>query len=82
MLLREKVLKWASDNKLDGLLCPAFGIPAGIHKFSNELLTPVIYMGLWNTLNFCAGVVPVTVVREDEEVYNDNYNDLITKLTK
>jgi amidase len=37
------------------------------------------YTAIWNTLHFPAGVVPVTeVLPEEEKVYTDNYNDMIT----
>jgi hypothetical protein len=37
------------------------------------------YTAIWNTLHFPAGVVPVTeVLPEEEKVYTDNYNDIIT----
>lgn len=36
----------------------------------------------WNTLNCPTGVIPVTEVKHDEQYYEDNINDLITKRIK
>jgi len=38
------------------------------------------YTSIWNILHFPAGVLPVTeVLPEEENVYSDNYNDIVTK---
>jgi hypothetical protein len=38
------------------------------------------YTSIWNILHYPAGVLPVTeVLPEEENVYSDNYNDIVTK---
>lgn len=41
------------------------------------------YTLFWNTFNFPCGVVPITRVQEGEDLtYEDNYNDMYTKLIR
>lgn len=47
------------------------GLPAYRHDQSGDLLLSCSYTFLFNVLRFPAGVVPMTVVREDEQYYED-----------
>lgn len=40
------------------------------------------YTVMWNAIHYPAGTVPVTVVQEGEETYQDEYNDLWTSAIK
>lgn len=52
----------------DVVLCPAFPLPAMRHGASEELILGGAYTCLFNVLGYPAGVVPVTRVREGEEL--------------
>jgi len=52
--------------KILGLICPSFGIPANKHGLSNDLPLSALYTFIFNLLNLPAGVLPVTLVNDDE----------------
>uniref|UniRef100_F1KWP2 Fatty-acid amide hydrolase 1 n=1 Tax=Ascaris suum TaxID=6253 RepID=F1KWP2_ASCSU len=55
--------------ELDALICPAFTVPSVPHEYPGELPMCAFTTGLFNMLNFPAGVVPTGVVtQEDDEV--------------
>ncbi len=65
--LRAAVLAEWDRAGIDVLICPAVATPAFLHGASGDLLDAVSYAFTWNVLGFPAGVVPVTLVRDDEE---------------
>ena len=40
------------------------------------------YTLIWNVLHYPCGVLPITLVQENEQYYEDEYNDFITKAIK
>uniref|UniRef100_A0A914WZM9 fatty acid amide hydrolase n=1 Tax=Plectus sambesii TaxID=2011161 RepID=A0A914WZM9_9BILA len=64
---REFIQSWQSAG-LDAVLCPAFGHPAPPHDLPSQCSGPITYTGLYNLLDFSAGVVRVTeVTNKDQE---------------
>lgn len=84
--LRAYINKWLDDlkeKKIDLLLTPVNGLPAYRHDQSAQLFLSCSYTFLFNVLHLPAGVVPMTVVREDEQYYEDPLNnDIAVKLAK
>lgn len=69
---------------MEAIVCPSFGCPPNLPELQDLLDTCACYTFLWNTYNLPAGIVPVTVIREDEQKYEDlpgnrAFNDLIYK---
>jgi fatty acid amide hydrolase len=81
MQWRKEFLDHIVSLKLDAWLAPGVLLPAFRHGTSPDLF-PSIQTPLQNILEVPAGGLPITVVRNDEEVYEDTHNDLITKLAK
>lgn len=54
---------------IDAILHPALPLPAMPHGFSGELTAVFSYTFLANMLLWPAGVVPVTLVRDEEQEY-------------
>jgi fatty acid amide hydrolase len=67
---------------LDFIICPGFGSQALRHGFAKHTSLAVAYTFIWNVLNLPSGCIPVTVVRNDEQVYESRYDDMITKALK
>jgi len=58
--------------RLDGLICPAFPVPAIEHKWGDKLGCCCISTVLFNIVDFPAGMVPTGVVsKEDDEHLKD-----------
>lgn len=75
---QEKIIGFCRDLKLDAIISPGFGMPALKHGLSRELILSAGCTIIWNVLNFPTGVVPITVVQENEQHYaNDPYKDLM-----
>jgi len=73
--LDEYVLQFTAlwqELKLDALICPAFPFPAVPHEYPSRLTCAVFSTGLWNVLDFPAGVVSTGMVsKEDDEKLKD-----------
>jgi Asp-tRNA(Asn)/Glu-tRNA(Gln) amidotransferase A subunit family amidase len=70
--------RWQVE-RLDACISPAYYHAAFKHEDDADMGLNADYTAIWNTLHFPAGVVPVTeVLPEEEKVYTDNYNDMIT----
>lgn len=54
------------ENNFDAIICPANGTPPGTHDYTAKLVELFNFTGGFNTLNVPSGVLPITVVREDE----------------
>ncbi|CAF3415381.1 unnamed protein product [Rotaria socialis] len=86
--MQKYVQKWLDDlksNNIDLLLAPVNGLPAYRHGQSGHLFHSCSYTLLFNILHFPVGVVPVTLVRDDEQYYEDIgnlNNDMVTSLAK
>ena len=64
------------------ILCPACALPAFSHGSSRDLLTAGAYSLLFNLLGYPAGVVPVTRVRNDEEVGRPSSKDMVVQAAR
>ncbi|XP_051986458.1 fatty-acid amide hydrolase 1 [Xyrauchen texanus] len=80
--IHDVLAEWRRLN-VDVVLCPMLG-PAYNFLYCGKLSSALSYTGIYNLLNFPAGVVPVsTVTEEDEEQlcqYKGNFGDLWDKL--
>ncbi len=61
---------------------PGFGSQACLHGYSETTSLAAAYTFMWNVLGTTVGSVPVTVTREDEEIYESRHNDLMTTKLK
>ncbi len=66
--LRRREFDTWNDLGLDAVICPPHSMPAMPLGTSGDLTLSLSYAFRYVMLNFPAGVVPVTRVREDEEV--------------
>lgn len=66
--IRLSVLQAWDQAKIDVMVCPAFATPAIRHLQGGEFTVGGCYSMRYNFLNFPAGVVGVTRVREDETI--------------
>lgn len=57
------------DLGLDGFLCPGPALPAFPHGLSQELDSACSYTFFVNLLHFPAGLMPITRVQDDEQIY-------------
>jgi len=86
--LKKYVKKWLDDmrkNNIDLLLTPVNGLPAYRRGQSGHLFVSCSYTFLFNVLHLPAGVVPMTLVRDDEQYYEDIdklNNDMAIPLAK
>lgn len=77
--IKQKVIECLSKQNIDAVLSPAFAIPAGKPKYSVDVGDCFVYLSMYNLLNFPAGVVPVTVVGEDEQYFESPCQDMIAE---
>ncbi|CAF0980341.1 unnamed protein product [Rotaria sp. Silwood1] len=86
--MKKYIKKWLDDlrqNNIDLLLTPVNGLPAYLHGQSSHLFHSCTYTFLFNILHLPAGVVPVTLVRDDEQYYEDIghlNNDWVVSMAK
>lgn len=60
---------WRSLH-IDALLCPVTGVPALKHGGTVGLELAISYTTMFNSLQYPAGVVPVTFVKQNEDYYD------------
>ncbi|CAF2406092.1 unnamed protein product [Rotaria sp. Silwood2] len=86
--MKKYVNKWLDDlrkNNIDLLLTPVNGLPAYRHGQCSHLFHSCTYTFLFNVLHLPAGVVPITLVRDDEQYYEDIghlNNDRVVSMAK
>ncbi len=68
--IQQKFLQHFKDHLLDALLLPISPLPAFRHDHSPHLMISASLTFLANMLKWPAGVVPVTLVRPEEEHYD------------
>jgi hypothetical protein len=56
-----------NEQKLDAIICPSFTIPSVPHKYPSLLGACGFATGLWNMLDFPAGVVPVDTWTDQDD---------------
>eukprot|EP00871_Galdieria_phlegrea_P003325 jgi/Galph1/3994/GphlegSOOS_G2649.1 len=82
--LREDFVDAMCRDRLDAIILPVSAIPAGIPSSGFRLLSAFSYCFLCNVLNLPAGVVPVTLVRQEEgqAAWLSPCKDLLDKLVQ
>ncbi|KAI2663217.1 Fatty-acid amide hydrolase 1 [Labeo rohita] len=88
LYIQEVIAEWRRLN-VDVLLCPILG-PAYNFRYCGKLGSVLSNTGLYNLLNFPAGVVPVSTVTEEDEaqlshykgVHGDVWDKLFVKAVK
>ncbi|EFO19311.2 hypothetical protein LOAG_09182 [Loa loa] len=63
----EKFIEQWKAFELDALICPAFAVPPVPHAYPSRLGTCAFATGLFNLLDFPAGVVPTGTVNSDDD---------------
>ena len=66
---QRETYKWWVEKRFDAVICPGVGTPAFKHGFSSDLTASTSYSMVFNALNMPAGVVPITLVKKEEEDY-------------
>jgi len=81
--LQLKFMKIWQDKQLDCLILPGLAEPAIKHGLSKELFMIAIYTMFCNVMNLPCGVLPISTVKEDEQVYtrkdSGNHWDLFSE---
>ncbi|CAB3403567.1 unnamed protein product [Caenorhabditis bovis] len=77
-------IKYWKELGIDVLVCPSFIVPAVPHKYPSKLSTAGFATGLFNLLDFPAGVVPTGHVTNeddadlhDDKFFNVGYNPIL-----
>lgn len=64
---------------IESFLCYGMVTPATLHNNFSKTFVNSIYTSIFNFLNFPVGVIPITLVKKEEQFYSDNINDSFTK---
>ena len=83
--LQDQYMTLWAENKLDCVICPSFAIPAVKSQAFQKLGAVALYTTLYNYMNMPAGVLPITTVKEGEDIYDfkvEEKQQLIEKATK
>ena len=80
---RQEFAKYWREQKLDLMVAAGFGSQACLHGYSETTSLAAAYTFMWNVLGMTVGAMPITLAREEEEVYESKHNDEIkTKLNE
>lgn len=85
--IRKFTKQWREAG-VDAVISPGLTTPAWLHKATADLTPACCYSFLYNVLHYPAGIVPVTTVRPEEQVYNppagqhDMFSSVIRKNMK
>lgn len=69
---KARFLNELKEKGVEVFLCHGM-LPAMRHQTSSQLNFWAIYTLIWNGFQFCGGALPVTKVREDEQVYESRF---------
>lgn len=72
---------WQSLN-IDVVVCPIWPLVAPYHKTTVQLFPAFSYSCIWNLLDYPAGVIPVKLVENLENVYESEVKDAYVKVAK
>jgi fatty acid amide hydrolase len=75
-----RALDTGAGGPFDIILCPPCALPALTHGATKDLATVGAYACLYNLLGWPAGVVPVSRVRENEQVGRQPSRDTVNKV--
>ena len=67
----KEVLELMNDENIDLILHGGFPFPAPPAENPPKLLPAILYVGLYNLLNFPVGSMPFTKENETDQVYRD-----------
>ncbi|PAV85028.1 hypothetical protein WR25_04474 isoform F [Diploscapter pachys] len=70
---RSKFTVQMLDEKIDALLCPPQVMPSPEHHIPSRIIAAISYTGIFNLLDYGAGVVNVTKVTEEDDRRLDDY---------
>ena len=80
--IKDRFMDWWNSNQLDALIIPNIGMPAFKHGFSGDISVFGVYTMLGNIIDVPCGAVPITVIDENETIYDEirlQNKDMITK---
>lgn len=77
-----EALDRADGGPFDVLLCPACSLPALTHGSARELVTAGAYATLYNVLGYPTGIVPLTRVREGEDLGRPKSRDIVEETAR
>ncbi len=69
-VLKQELMQELKSQGIHAVITPGFGVPALKHGLSAHLNVAAAYNFIYNLLDMPAGIVPVTRVREGEDVYS------------
>jgi Asp-tRNA(Asn)/Glu-tRNA(Gln) amidotransferase A subunit family amidase len=75
----KKFYQKMNDLDISAVLTIGLPLPAIKLMSSNFIMVMVCYLFIFNCMKMPAGVTSVTTVREDEQFYESQYNDVITE---
>jgi Asp-tRNA(Asn)/Glu-tRNA(Gln) amidotransferase A subunit family amidase len=81
-LERLKVEQMMLREGIEGIMAPGGALPALKHTFASHLLGAATYAMFFNMVNFPAGSIPITFVKEDEQHYDCPIDDEMTRYSK
>jgi len=66
--------EYLTESNIDLILMPTTPIPS-IIKDTGNAISPlcISYCRIFNGMDFPSGTIPITTIREDEQIYEDNY---------
>ncbi|CAB3406362.1 unnamed protein product [Caenorhabditis bovis] len=83
---RHEFVNAMRKQKLDAIVCPAFGTLAPHHGIPNQMISATSYTSLFNLVDFAAGTIPITRVSANDESVDeatmpcdDRWNQLIRR---
>lgn len=73
-----------AKHNIDCIVMPGFAVPAVKHGHSQKLGYTCLYTFLFNVLDMPVAAIPVTLVRKDEETFEDpaNSRDQMVRFAK
>ena len=80
--LKLKFMKWWNVYNLEALIIPNLGMPAFKHGFSGDISVFGGYTMLGNLMDLPCGAIPITIVGENETIYDEimrSNRDMIAK---
>ncbi len=60
------------------MISPGFACHANLHGASKDITLAAAYTFIWNVLMLAVGSMPITLVKENEQIYESKHIDLIT----
>ena len=77
--LSSKFINRLKKQGITHLISPGLGTPAPLHDTTGDIIPNYVYTSMFNFIGLPTGVIPVTKVNKDEQIYKSNISDMITK---